>query len=234
MKVKSTSSTTEAEAVEAKQVDSTRERLLKSAVEIFGNLGFNGASTRAIAEKAGANIQAIPYYFGSKEGLYCAAAAYLGGIVASATEEAREQALHSLNEAQAKGEFLDREKACSLLRDLAENLIVVLLSPEMASGAQLVLREQMTPTTAFEHLYQKIIGPMSDVCARLIAAILEVRDPFCKRIRLRTFSFMGGLFVFRYGHATLLALLDKEEIGTRDIHDIKKLIGETIASLAGK
>src|SRR5262245_29518133 len=50
--------------------EETRARILDAALEMFAANGFEGASTRAIAEAAGVNLPAIQYYFGSKEGLY--------------------------------------------------------------------------------------------------------------------------------------------------------------------
>jgi len=46
--------------------------LLKVSEELFAKHGFNGTSTRMIAEQSGVNIAMINYYFGSKEALYTA------------------------------------------------------------------------------------------------------------------------------------------------------------------
>jgi TetR/AcrR family transcriptional regulator len=48
----------------------TRERILDAAVTEFGEHGFAGARTSAIAARAGVNQQLISYYFDGKEGLY--------------------------------------------------------------------------------------------------------------------------------------------------------------------
>lgn len=50
--------------------DETRQRIIDSAIVLFGELGFEGASTRAIARHAGVNTPALQYYFENKEGLY--------------------------------------------------------------------------------------------------------------------------------------------------------------------
>src|ERR1700758_3024984 len=50
--------------------EDTRRRILETAFELFASDGFEGASTRTLAERAGVNLPAIQYYFGSKEGLY--------------------------------------------------------------------------------------------------------------------------------------------------------------------
>jgi AcrR family transcriptional regulator len=48
----------------------TRERILEAALTEFGEHGFAGARTSAIAARAGVNQQLISYYFDGKEGLY--------------------------------------------------------------------------------------------------------------------------------------------------------------------
>ncbi|MCC8180544.1 MAG: CerR family C-terminal domain-containing protein, partial [Planctomycetes bacterium] len=50
-------------------------------------------------------------------------------------------------------------------------------------------------------------------------------------LRLRALSFMGGLFVFRYGDATLLGILNRDEIAPRDMKLIKKTIGQMVTAL---
>ncbi|MFC3994860.1 TetR/AcrR family transcriptional regulator [Nocardiopsis sediminis] len=52
---------------------STRERLVESAVRMFGERGIEATSMRALTEAAGTNIAAVNYHFGSKEGLLRAA-----------------------------------------------------------------------------------------------------------------------------------------------------------------
>jgi AcrR family transcriptional regulator len=48
----------------------TRARILDAAAGAFAHLGFEGASTRALAEAAGVNIATLAYHFGDKQGLY--------------------------------------------------------------------------------------------------------------------------------------------------------------------
>ncbi|WP_431944117.1 TetR/AcrR family transcriptional regulator [Micromonospora marina] len=53
-----------------RDAERTRERILDSALVEFGEHGFAGARTSAIAARAGVNQQLISYYFSGKEGLY--------------------------------------------------------------------------------------------------------------------------------------------------------------------
>ncbi|WP_460517792.1 TetR family transcriptional regulator [Flindersiella endophytica] len=47
----------------------TRERLIETAIELFGERGIAATSLRALTETAGTNIAAVNYHFRSKEGL---------------------------------------------------------------------------------------------------------------------------------------------------------------------
>jgi TetR/AcrR family transcriptional regulator, regulator of cefoperazone and chloramphenicol sensitivity len=50
----------------------TRDRLLREAGRAFAARGYAGVTVRELAVNAGANVAAINYHFGSKEGLYAA------------------------------------------------------------------------------------------------------------------------------------------------------------------
>jgi len=52
------------------QSDSVRARLLQAALDCFLADEYHNVTTRLIAERAGANVAMIRYYFGNKEGLY--------------------------------------------------------------------------------------------------------------------------------------------------------------------
>src|ERR1700761_3043436 len=57
--------------------DETRAQIINTAMQVFGERGFDQASTRDIAAKAGVNPPALQYYFDSKEGLHRACAQYI-------------------------------------------------------------------------------------------------------------------------------------------------------------
>ena len=84
------------------ETEGTAAALLAAGTELFARRGFDGASVRDITRRADANIAAIGYHFGSKEGLWLAAL---------------EGALRPLREAIAgaaagPGSALDRIEAC--------------------------------------------------------------------------------------------------------------------------
>ncbi|MDP6376384.1 MAG: TetR/AcrR family transcriptional regulator [Pseudomonadales bacterium] len=53
--------------------EQTRNRILDAAEELFADEGYSAASLRAIAQRAGVNLAAAHYHFGSKTGLFAAA-----------------------------------------------------------------------------------------------------------------------------------------------------------------
>jgi TetR/AcrR family transcriptional regulator len=61
--------------------DDIRERLLDSALVEFGTKGFDGASTRSIAQRIDAHQPQINYHFASKEALWVAAVDHLFALL---------------------------------------------------------------------------------------------------------------------------------------------------------
>lgn len=52
----------------------TREQILSAARDLFAELGYDRATIRAIAERAGVDSRLVTHYFGSKQRLFVAAA----------------------------------------------------------------------------------------------------------------------------------------------------------------
>ena len=62
-----------ASAATAEEGSDSRGLILRAALEAFAEKGFDGATTRDIASRAGVNHGLIPYYFGDKPRLWRAA-----------------------------------------------------------------------------------------------------------------------------------------------------------------
>ncbi|MEV6161393.1 TetR family transcriptional regulator [Streptomyces sp. NPDC052052] len=76
----------------------TRRRLLEAARDLFAERGYEGATVRSIAERAGANQALLFRYFGSKQGLLAEVIAQGGRerLRATPPEELFEAALRSM------------------------------------------------------------------------------------------------------------------------------------------
>lgn len=101
----------------------TRQRILEEACKVFGEKGYRDATHAEICQRAGANVAAINYYFGTKEALYRAAFTHLnekadllypldGGL---STDTPPEQRLHAFIEAFLR-RFFDPERLGHLHR----------------------------------------------------------------------------------------------------------------------
>ncbi|NQW53273.1 MAG: TetR/AcrR family transcriptional regulator [Rhodospirillales bacterium] len=100
------------------------ERILDVAEELFGRVGYGGATTRAIASRARVNVGQLHYYFDSKRAIFEAVVARHGTEVT----ERRRQLLH---EAQAR-----HPRGIVPLEVLVDALVRPLLMAEPRAGGR--------------------------------------------------------------------------------------------------
>jgi TetR/AcrR family transcriptional regulator len=77
--------------------DSTRERILNAALDVFAERSFDGASTREIASRSGVTQPLLHYHFSSKVELWRAAVDRLFALL-TATLSARVEGLRGVDE----------------------------------------------------------------------------------------------------------------------------------------
>jgi TetR/AcrR family transcriptional regulator, regulator of cefoperazone and chloramphenicol sensitivity len=214
--------------------DETRQRLIKAAIDVFGRLGYEGASTRALAEAAGANLAAIPYHFGGKEGLYLATAAYIAERIAERVGPVAERVAGELTgESRGESGSADRDVCLRLLQELLDRFAeLVVLEEEAGHWARLVVREQMHPTSAFEILYDGIMKRVLRLLATLIGRLTGVA-PDDEVTRLRALTLLGQVLMFRTAHAAALRQMGWDKIGSRELAAIQAVVRENVAAIAG-
>ncbi|MDK1373823.1 MULTISPECIES: CerR family C-terminal domain-containing protein [unclassified Sinorhizobium] len=213
--------------------DATREKLLNASIDVFGRYGFDGATTRMLADKARVNLQAIPYYFGGKEGLYIAAAEHLASIIGGHVADLRSAILTRFAELDADGKEMAPAEARAFLTQMVQRMIVLFVSEQSESWARFIIREQMEPTEAFTRIYGSIMRPMIEMARRLIGVILA-DDPASERIRLRTLSFVGSVLIFRMAHAAVYAQLEWETAGPDELEILRQHAADLVAALGAE
>jgi AcrR family transcriptional regulator len=213
------------------RAEDTKQRLLLAAIDVFGRHGFEAASTRMLTEAAGANLQSIPYYFGSKEGLYVAVAAHIAERVQDRVMPVAATIRESLQKAaSSRAKKLEPDQARKFLGMLMTTMAHVFLHDESAPWARYIIREQMEPTAAFDQLYERILSPMLELVRTLLGCALG-KDPNSEQIRLRAMSTMGQLIVLRAARATLMRQLSWTAIGEDEQAAVDMLIVNLVSSL---
>lgn len=171
-------------------VRATPERLLAAATELFAQHGFHGTSIRDIAERAGANVAAGHYHYGSKEGLYLEV--LRGQFAAVRTELAR----HGVNPPPMALRRASRRTLIALLQARITTILEFLLGPPPSPHGQLMLREMCDPTDAMPLIVAEFIAPqvqeMEQVVGRLVPG--AGRETVTRTV----FSIMGQVLFYRF------------------------------------
>jgi AcrR family transcriptional regulator len=197
----------------------TRARIISAALCVFGEHGYDRASTREIAERAGVNKPAIQYYFGGKEGLHFACTRHVIGrvsaVLALPLAHARE-ALSTAASAAALGAL------CDLLAALVDGLAVA--GPENWSRyLTCVTRDGGEPAQA---LFQEHIGAeLFDTIMRLIAAATGYSSS-ANLTRLRACALLGYVSSLYENRAHTLAVMGWSYFDEHAMTLIKSIVRE--------
>lgn len=176
--------------------------LLDTAIDQFGRLGFEGASTRDIARASGTAMSSITYHFGGKHGLYLAAAEHIAASIRALQGENVARAVAAGHES--------REAAMEALATILDGLAQMMLRPETESWSRFIIREQQFPTEAFDVLFAKAMQPILEAFIELIGRVrtdLARRETVAMAILL-----FGQAMVLRAGRAAVCRALQVDQI----------------------
>ena len=139
----------------------TRAQILEAAGEVFAEKGFDRATGKAIAERAGTNSAAVNYYFGGIEGLYA---------------EVLVEAHHRLLAYESLAALADGPgTAAGKLRRVIELMVRTVAGPAATSWALRVLgKEILSPSPAFHVLRDREVLPKKRILTGLVAEILRL------------------------------------------------------------
>ena len=179
----------------------TKLALVVSAGELFAEFGLDGASIRAIADKAGANSAAISYYFGSKENLYTETLRYV--ITKEKTPKA--------------GDYLDSDPRVETPEGIAE-IIVEMAHRKYASfysvkhprwHSRLIMRSLLDPSPSLITVVEQLFRPDHADMRRLLKKARPDLDE--QNAEVIALSMMGQLAFYEFARAPLLHLMGKED-----------------------
>lgn len=201
--------------------EETRARIIEAAVSVFGERGYDGASTRDIANAAGVNSPALQYYFDGKEGVYLACVEHLITLLWRKMGEPVEAAERALADFAANDHALIEAS----LGILGAVVSTIQDSPQTTAWRAFLDRHQagLCPeraTTAFEDRFKKRIGV---VIRQLIARLagLDVED---ERTIIHSIALFSQGLAFRVQKPKLLEALKWTEVGLKEMELVRDVV----------
>lgn len=165
--------------MEVTKEDDTRERLLKSAIDVFAEKGYEAATVREICKRARANGALVNYYFGDKMELYTQ-------VLRSVCCGPGPQTLPTLEGDPEEG---------------LRKLIAAILEKAVERGVQrtvhyqLMMHEMVKPTAAAEMVVDLSMRPVYDQMRAVVGKILG-KPSDDTAVRLCTHSIFGQIIHF--------------------------------------
>ncbi len=156
--------------------DATRTRLLKAAIEVFAERGYENSTIRDICSRAGANVALIHYHFGDKLELY--------------TEVLRFSVTCGAPQVPAPVASEPEEALRQVIRVMVEK---VLQAGDQADlRYRLMLHEFIQPSTATARVVQELMRPMYDRLRQIVGELLGLPSDH-ERTRLCVHSVIGQI-----------------------------------------
>ena len=142
--------------------NATRLHILETAGQLFAERGFAESTSKEICTRAGTNMAAVNYHFGSRDGLYEAVLIEAHRQLVSMDE------LVSLASVQADPRLK--------LRTFLTHLMEMGSQPKAPWGFRVVLREALSPSPALPVMVRQAVLPKAKLIRGLIGGIMGLPD----------------------------------------------------------
>ncbi len=201
----------------------TRRRLLEAGIELFGELGYERASTRAIAHRAGVSLPALQYYFGGKEGLHRACAQYITEDVRTRLAPATQRVREALDRRD-----LARSELLELLRAVVEPFLEGLATERPESWALFFARIQGEQGVALDAIFQQIGGRLLTLVMEIIGRVLG-RPAESPEVAIRAVMIVGQITLVRRARPIILRALGWPDFDGERLTTLKEVMWQAIA-----
>ena len=205
--------------------EKTRQRLIEVAVEVFAELGFEAASTRTIVDRAQANLVSIPYYFGSKLGLYHAVAEYIGSNIAERFRPACERARQDLQ----KPGLSHADTLRKFTEFIVEFAQIMLGADTPGSWGQFIYREQFDPSEAFEILHTSFM-PLLEVGFEYVSRLTK-RPVDAPETRIQFMAVLSMVKFTRVDRASVLKTMGWKSFGEEETRIVENMLRQNMHAL---
>lgn len=197
----------------------TRAQLIAAAIDVFGRIGFEAASTRLLAKEGKANLSAIPYHFGGKRELYMAAAQEIADYAQGRIEEIN--VILEDPETKSPRERLEKALSCFLR--------ILLDDAEPRSWTTFFARCAYENDDAFLLIHDRAIAPLQ---RRLIVTVKMIASGTLdeEAIRLRVSAVITAIIGFRLLRGIILRGMDWKQAQSMKLRQIEEMIGDLTRS----
>lgn len=193
----------------ATEADTTRERIVNAAGEIFAERGYDGTTVRDICHQAGANIAAVNYYFGDKQRLYVEA-------VVQAHRWRMEQFPLPAWPEETSAERKFEDFINTFMRRVRSG-------PGSTWHSKLMMREMAHPTAACAELVQSSIRPQFEVLLEILRELVPPETGL-EDLRLTAFSVVGQCLFYHFADPVTRNLITAEEYEALTIERLTRQI----------
>ncbi len=181
----------------------TKLALILAAGELFAENGLEGTSIRAIAEKAGANVAAINYHFGTKENLRAEVLSY--AIMRLQGNRVRPSEM-----VQSDRRLDAPEGVAEVIFQIVREEYQTLFAPDQPRWyGRVVMRSLLDPTAPLHEVVRDILKPdheaLKEIALRADAAMSE------EEARLWALTVVGQVLFFEFARAPLLVILGMDD-----------------------
>jgi len=202
--------------------EETRARIIAAAMKLFGEKGYEGASTRDLAAAAGVNAPALQYYFDNKEGVFRACVEFIAESAWDSLSDVVEEA-ERLIAGGAEDEALI-DAYCAIQTRAAE---FKFKAANQDDWRLFIARQQagLDPDIGYQAVFQRISQRSFAVAAGIIGR-LTGRPAEDEEVRVRAVALMGQFQVFHVCRRMTLALLDWDEIDAERQALVKQVVAD--------
>jgi AcrR family transcriptional regulator len=176
----------------------TRARLVAAASRLFAERGFHGTTVREIAERAGVNVAAGHYHYGSKKALY------LEVFRAQFAETRAALARRGTVRAPAELDRLSRAALADLLRSRVQVMLDLLLGPPPGLHGTLMQREMCDPSEALPVIATEFVLPMIEEMRQIVTRLEPGLGP--PAVDRCVLSIAGQALFYRFTMPVMLQL----------------------------
>jgi TetR/AcrR family transcriptional regulator, regulator of cefoperazone and chloramphenicol sensitivity len=206
--------------------DETRAQIIAAALRVFGERGYEQASTREIATEAGVNPPALQYYFDGKDGLHRACAEFIidraGAVLAPALLHA-EKGIRSGN----------KHAALQALEALLDALTDSLVQAGSSTWSRYIMRGRSDGAgPGMELLKARLGGPIIQSLAGLIA-VVTADNPDSDVARLRALLIVGQVHWVHASRDHAMKFMQWSRLDATKVSLIKQLVRQHTRAALG-